>query len=320
MRTTPQRGSRLRLVVVVVALLALVVPQAASAVRLVFDAPDELRPVAAQLAAIDPARYETIERFLGAPPSEEPIRVFLHPEDSTVARRTPAWVAGFAYSALDQVALFPERIPRYPSGSLEEVLRHEVAHVLLARAVAGRAVPRWFNEGVAMAAADPWGFDDRSRLAAAVLFRGGTELSSLDLRFQRDESVAGAYALSGAFVRELIRRHGTGAPARILSHVRDGRTFDDALTRATGSTLEREEALFWRRHSILYRWVPIVTSSTTLWVVITLLAVGAFRQRRRRDARVKELWELEEARERGWSGDSEGPAASGRQDDQGWIH
>ena len=49
--------------------------------------------------------------------------------------------------------------------TLEDVLRHEVAHVLISRAAGGRAVPRWFHEGVAMSVDAGWDLSTRSWLA-----------------------------------------------------------------------------------------------------------------------------------------------------------
>ena len=58
------------------------------------------------------------------------------------------------------IVLLPERVPSYPDSSLDDVLLHETAHVLVARAAGGRPLPRWFQEGMAMIAGRSWGRDD----------------------------------------------------------------------------------------------------------------------------------------------------------------
>jgi hypothetical protein len=40
--------------------------------------------------------------------------------------------------------------------------------------------------------------------------------------------------------------------------------------------------------------VPFLTSSTTLWIVVTVLALYAFKRRRERDAAIREAWDEEE--------------------------
>ena len=66
------------------------------------------------------------------------------------------WTAGFAIGNDGLIVLFPARSPRYPHDTLEDVLRHEVAHVLIDRAARGQRVPRWFHEGLAIVVERPW--------------------------------------------------------------------------------------------------------------------------------------------------------------------
>jgi hypothetical protein len=105
-----------------------------------------------------------------------------------------------------------------------------------------------------------------------------------------------AYAIAGTFVRDLLERHGQDVAGDILAEVRRGLPFEAAFARATGETLAAAEASFWSRQSFWYRWVPLLTSSVTLWLGITLLAVWAIRRRRQRDAALRARWEEEEKR------------------------
>ena len=267
--------------------------------RLVVDGPPEHAGLARQLESLPPERFDAAMRMIGLPRAGPPIDVALATEASAEARAAPGWVAGYAYGALGRIVLFVERTPSYPDGSLEALLDHEVAHVLIARATANRPLPRWFNEGVAMVAGHAWGIGDSSRLTLAIVTRREPSLAEIDELFAGHAGeVSRAYALSGAMVRELLRRHDRAVVARIVAGVRIGLPFGEAFRRATGTTVSAFEAAFWRRHSFLYRWVPLLGSSVTLWFGITLLALAAFRRRRRRDAEIRERWELEERRER----------------------
>ena len=138
-----------------------------------------------------------------------------------------------------------------------------------------------------------------SRLTLAMVTRNDLPLSELDSLFagHRGE-VSRAYALSGALVRDLLRRFGPNAAARVLAGVRLGLSFEEAVRRATGRGVQSLESSFWRRHSLTYRWVPLLTSSFALWTGIVLLALFAFRKRRQRDAEIRARWELEETLER----------------------
>jgi len=97
-------------------------------------------------------------------------------------------------------------------------------------------------------------------------------------------------------VRDLVERHGPGVGGAILAGVARGDPFDAAFQGATGETLAAAEGSFWSRQTFWYRWVPLLTSSLTLWLAVTLLALWAMRQRRRRDAAQRRLWEEEDRR------------------------
>jgi hypothetical protein len=261
--------------------------------RLLIEAPPELAGVAAELERLPPARLESAMRLVGLAAAGPPIRVYLAAEGSPAARAAPPWVAGYAFGAEGSVVLFPARTPAYPDGSLEELLGHEVAHVLIARAAPGAALPRWFHEGVATVAGGSWGLADRSRLVRLDPERH--DLAGLDTRFAggRDD-VERAYALSAAFVRSLLQRHGRQAAAAVLAAAARGLPFEEAFAQATGEPLSAAEAAFWRRHDLLYRWLPLLTSSATLWLAITFLAVWAARRRRARAAALLRRWDEEE--------------------------
>ena len=293
--------------------LFLLIALPAAAQRLLVEAPPALEPVAARLRALDPVQIEGAARLVGLADPGAPIRVILAGEGSVQALSAPPWVAGYALPEQGVVVLLPARSPRYPDASLEDLLRHEVAHVLVARASNHRPLPRWFHEGVAMIAGLSWGLEEQSRLAAALLRGGGVPLAEVDRRFAGDEGeVRSAYTLAGAFVRDLLRRHGRESVGAILSGVAAGLPFEEAFARATGTTLAEAELAFRESQTFWYRWVPFLTSSVVLWIFITLLALWAMQRRRRRDAAQRALWAAEEA-----------AAAEAQREEPppgGWIH
>lgn len=270
---------------------------AAEIPRLEVEAPAALEPTARRLRALNPGQIESAMRLVGLEEPGPPIRVILAPEGSEAAERVPPWVSGYAFGEMGVIVLLPQRVPSYPDSSLDDLLRHEVAHILVARASGGRPLPRWFHEGMAMIAGLSWGFDDRSRLTLALLADRPVSLADLDGRFQGTQAeVNRAYAISGAFVRGLFETYGPRAAPEILAGVGRGLSFEDAFRAATGDSLAEAEESFWGGQTFWYRWVPVLTSSVTLWLLITLLALWAIRSRRRRDAAIRRGWEEEEER------------------------
>jgi hypothetical protein len=231
--------------------------------------------------------------LVGLDDAGEPILVLVAPEGSRLAQSAPKWVAGYARADESFIVVFPARATEYPIDGMEELLRHEVAHVLIYRAGGSREVPRWFNEGLATVAGDSWGLSDRSRFTMAMVRGEPISLRSVEKMFYEDRAaVARAYAISGAFAYDLLQREGADAGARILAEVRAGHEFPEAFRRATGKSLYSVEREFWRRKTLWNRWIPWATRSVALWGVITLLAMWAMRVRQRRNRLRLEAMEL----------------------------
>jgi hypothetical protein len=265
--------------------------------RLIVEAPPALAPTAARLRAIDQEQLLSAMRLVGLTEPGPPIRVIVAAEGSGPAVLVSPWVSGYAVSDRGLIVVMPQRVPTYPDSSLEDLLRHEVAHVLISRAAGHRRLPRWFHEGLAMIAGGSWGFDDRSRLTLALVADRPVSLAELEERFAGGQGeVNRAYAVAGAFVRDLFERYGQESAPAILFGVARGLSFEDAFRAATRTSLADAEASFWSRQTFWYRWVPVLTSSVTLWLLVTLLALWAIRRRRARDAALRRLWDAEEER------------------------
>jgi hypothetical protein len=263
--------------------------------RFEIEAPPELVTEARRVEAVAASDHSAALRMTGVDGFARTIRIVLAPEDSQLARSTPGWVSGFADGQAWTIVVFPARVPSYPDRTLEALVRHEVAHVLVDAAAGGRAVPRWFHEGVATVAAREWGVEDGARYAMAVVGRRERTTEDLDEGFAAGgRRAARAYALSAAFVRMLESDHGPDITARVLEGVRRGVSFRVAFREATGVPLARAERRFFRDRAFWHTWVPFLTSSVALWMAITLLSLWAFARRRARSADMHARWDAED--------------------------
>jgi hypothetical protein len=264
------------------------------------EAPPELASARTRLEALNSeGRLSDIARLIGTDSAGLPIQVQLAAESSDVARATPAWIAGFAVGGANTIVVFPSRSPSYPSATLDDVLRHEVAHILIHRA-AGRPVPRWFNEGLAMAAEHGWKFRDQTRLLFHLVSGPRLSLAELNRLFESGETdQARAYLLSGAIVRDMLKEHGENSAARILQRMGHGDSFEEAFIAITGVSPLDAESRFWDSQHVWTNWVSILVSDETLWIAVTLLALLAILRRRRKNAEIERKWEEEERRENG---------------------
>lgn len=262
---------------------------------LVLEASPGLEEARRRIDALGDRPFADLVEMVGLEDGGPPIRVVLAASDSRWADQVPSWVAGFAIGEANLVVLFPDRSPRYPHDSLDDVLRHEVLHVLVHRAARGHPVPRWFHEGFAVAVERPWGLGDRTRLASELLFGPRLTLDQIERLFAGNEgAVARAYSLSTAVVRVLMARYGGGAPAAVLRQVAAGSPFDLAVSRVTGQPVVSLEREFWRQQRAWTMWIPLAASSTVLWLGVMGLAALAVRRQRRRAAEIRQQWAREE--------------------------
>lgn len=270
--------------------------------RVVVQAPPELAAVGREIERLAPAALAAAAELVGGDSAAlvaevQPMSVVLVAEGTAAARAVAPWIAGYALSGRGpgEIVLLPARADRYPDFGLEAVLRHEVTHLLVDRRAGAGDLPRWFNEGLAMAVGRSPDWGDSARLTLAVIDDGSLPLARLDAAFSGGEAEVNAgYALAGDIVRELFARHGRASAARILDGVARGERFRDAFRAATGESLVDFETSYWDRRTLLDRWVPIVSSSVLLWGGIALLALAAIRRRRARDAARLARWGAEE--------------------------
>ncbi|MDP3720044.1 MAG: hypothetical protein Q8T13_19965 [Acidobacteriota bacterium] len=277
------------------ALLTVASAHAQAPPELAIIAPAELAAAQSRLERFNRLPLAGIVRTVGLEQPGPPIQVVLAGEDSAAARGAGAWIAGYALSNAGLVVLFPARSPVYPHDTLEDVLRHEVSHVLIARAAGGRDVPRWFHEGLSVAVERPWDFEDRSRLAWELVAGPRLRLREIDAMFEEGQAAQSrAYSLSAAFVRDFIREYGATAPAAILRLVREDVAFDQAVITVAGRTLTGVENEFWNRQRVWTVWVPYFTSGEAFWLLVIAVAALAVWVRRRRRAETRRRWDDEE--------------------------
>jgi hypothetical protein len=264
------------------------------------EAPPELSAARTRLESFDTKQMVEVMRLVGLRTPGPPIRVQLATDSSEWAQKVPTWIAGFALPASDTVVIFPSRSPSYPDRTLDDVLRHEVAHILIFRASSQRPLPRWFNEGLAMSAEREWRFRDQTQLFYELVSGARESLDTLNQLFQGTQSDQNrAYLLSGALVRGLLKDHGETAAGRILENVASGSSFESAFTDVIGQSPAAADAEFWETHRVWTSWIPILFSQEVLWMAITVLALLAIQRRRRRNAEIRKRWEEEDKTDQG---------------------
>ena len=216
--------------------------------------------------------------------------------DSLTQGRAPSWAAAIALPDSRTVVL------RADAEDLPRILRHELAHLTLHRAVSGR-VPLWFDEGYAGWAAGEWDRLGLLELNLSVVRGAIPRLSGLDRALRGATSTAdAAYALAVSAVTELARRNPTGTLTPLMTRLRAGEDFGAAVLGTTGLTLDRFEEEWQRtvrRRYSLATW--LFASGGWFLVSVGVLFLVHFRRQadRERRAALDEGWVVEPETEPG---------------------
>lgn len=253
------------------------------------------------LVARIPGWWSEIEQAL-AGDIDDTLRITFVEHAGGVARATgtPQWVAGVASPPRGEIAIALYGPDGAPS-NLEELLRHEMAHVALHRAVGGADVPRWFHEGVAESFTGTISLARAQALAGAVFGGGVKDLEGLERDFRGADGVDAsvAYAAARDFVIFMRNQDPTGSQFRqVLTELRMGYGFEAAFLRSYDKGLH-ELVRDWRQDLPgRFVWYPLVASGGMPFFLMGPLIFLAWRRRRRILAASWARIDLEEARAR----------------------
>jgi len=243
---------------------------------------------------------EEIEEDLGIY-LEERTSVYIAPsfkeyEKIQPAAGIPIWSVGVAYPNLSLIIIKSPRAQKKGHIDIAKVFKHELTHIILGRAFKGRKkVPRWLHEGLAMYISREWNFSRVSVMTRAVLTNTLIPLSSITHNFPREaERAALAYSESFYLISFLISKYGKDDFHRFIKVYSGGSDLKSALLGVYGIKWENFEGKWKNYLKIRFSWIPIFTSTTTLWFLVTMLFILGYLKKRRLKRLKFEEWEIEE--------------------------
>ncbi|MEM7151822.1 MAG: hypothetical protein AAF799_03225 [Myxococcota bacterium] len=233
---------------------------------------------------------------------DDTLKVIFVDHAGQVAQATgmPHWAAGVANGRRGEI-LIARHGPDGSPTNLEELLRHEMAHVALHRATNGAPLPRWFNEGMAESFEGTLSLQRTQTLASAVFGPGVPDLEHLEENFQGADGPEAAVAYAAArdlvdFMRSYqpkriidpldgkVHDEGTTGAMRmrqVFTEMRNGKSFEVAVIRAYGVGLD-EMVLEWRQGLPgRFVWYPLMASGGLPFILVAPLVLVAWVRRRR---------------------------------------
>lgn len=265
----------------------------------VFRVVEADRPLMHALQPLADRAWARVTADLGGAPAG-PIIVVLAPTSEAFNQFQPSgdplpdWAVGVAYPSMMTMVIRSYHVAGTSRQDVGAILVHELTHLVLGARFGAQPIPFWLHEGLAMYEAGEWDPGHEWDLVRVVLANRVPSLDALTASGNSEADARAAYALSEALVGHMIATYGPESFGDFVDQLAEGRPFEDALTRAFGVTPERFEVR-WRAHlDRRYTWIPLITGSSALWVLVMAAAFAAYAARTRRNRKIAAAWAEEE--------------------------
>ena len=253
----------------------------------VHASPDDSR-VALHLSRAAAMSLPRLSRELGLPIGGQ-IHIYLAPDRTWFAEEQPGhppeWADGTAWPHQGTIFLYSPRARPGTAAPLDQVLDHELTHVLLGRAFGQRVVPRWLQEGVAQLAAREYSPEKVARMGQGLFADDLFSINDLAGGFPADPIRAQlAYAQSADLIAFIHNRHGPDALPTLIEQMVKGETVGMSVRAATGVGIDELNTAW---HAELHSsplWLKTLVSDTAILGAagIVFLFLGFFALRRRK--------------------------------------
>ena len=207
----------------------------------------------------------------------------------------PDWADGTAWPHRGWIFLRAPRLRGHTTESLEQVLEHELVHILLGRAFGSKPVPRWLQEGLAQLKSGEFTAETTRTLAMGTLGDNLLSLHELSRSFPKNALRAHlAYAQSADFVAYIQNTYGKKALNVLIHEMAGGETFSSAIRIATGDVVDDID-LAWRSRlqDSPFQFAPLMDEGVW-WGLGALLVPLAWFAVRRRNRKKIDRWKREE--------------------------
>jgi hypothetical protein len=208
------------------------------------------------------------------------------------AGRLPSWAVGAAYPEKNLIVIQINR-----GADLDKTFLHETHHMLMGQAFrGGERVPRWLDEGLALIWADEWSLSRLNTMTMAVLSGKLLPMDELAVHFPSDLHAAEiAYCQSFYFIAFLKREFGDAAFQRFFLEYIKHKDFTGALHLAYRMDWPELEKLWLKHITLRFSWLPLITSTSTLWFAAALLFIAGYIRKKRKARQTLLAWQQEES-------------------------
>jgi len=224
---------------------------------------------------------------------DKDIYMKLHPK----GQMTHEWSIGSFIPPKNLILLLSPKAQKIGHPDLREIMAHELTHFIMFTLCEQKGIdlPLWLHEGLAMYEARQWNWHYGRIMAQTSLSKSFFPLSSISKNFPIEKRLADrAYAQSISAIAYIINKHSLKSLHGIIYNLINGHSVEEAFLNSLEISLyafEKQWHTYLRRR---YTWIPLLTSSFTIWFFITILALGIYFYKKRLVKQKMILWELED--------------------------
>jgi hypothetical protein len=206
--------------------------------------------------------------------------------DASLTRRLPEWGVAFAILEEQRILVDVDKATR-AYNSLDEVVPHELSHLLVRQRVPDAHLPVWFAEGLAQWQAREWSLVDGWQLMQNVWSGSAPRLDDIAREYPRHEEPAQeAYRVSYAAFTDLFAEVGFAKLPEFLSMVEARESFGVGFREYWGFSVADYAAYFqddiekrYRTKALAFQTGPLFGFAALVFVVV--LVRQSFKRRRK---------------------------------------
>ncbi len=257
-----------------------------------------LADIADSMIKIYPDIQKELEKNFDWPVDFSPTIILIKNSDTFKKISENGNIAAFAQPAQNLIVIDCSKIGVRPL-SQENILKHELCHLLLHRHIANDSLPKWFDEGVCQWATGGIGEilqDRKPSLNNAIISRKLIRLNDLWDRFPADKSsMELAYEESRSVIEFIGNTFGTGKLLEILNYLKTGETFEVAFKKTLSMTPSELENQWHASFGFYISWILFIAQHfyEIIFFAMALAAVIAFikitLKRRREEHNINQL-------------------------------
>jgi len=204
------------------------------------------------------------------------------------------WSLGITYRN-NKIIIKDPQLSRINHSKFEQVVEHELNHLMINRIDVDNKIPRWFKEGFAMLIANESSLAHKIKVIKHL--NAGTLYKLDDLYIFKNLTQYEynlAYAQSVLYVEALENMYGKNLFLNIIENLKNNVNFTDAIYILTNKQTAQLEENFKEYLIDKYRWIQLINFSDLLFSIMPLLLVIGFIIKSFKVKKIKKQWKIEE--------------------------